>query len=134
MRRKIGTTGLLVAHLAMVALLLSQFVIGKGDWFTALALILNALCAWYRVVQLDWFFRVGCTRAEAKPDPIDPKLFMPYSTCPKCNTEALHWLASDQAAWDFGIHRGIKQYRDKHDLFRECRECGHIWSQKVGAA
>lgn len=127
---RVGAAMILVIHLALIGLLVGQTIAGNAGWLTVVALPLNIFCAWYRMWQLDWLTQVARFRrqeAEKPPPPIDHRLFMPYSTCPKCDTEALHWIAPDQTASERGVHR------QEHDLFRECRECGHVWSQKVGA-
>jgi hypothetical protein len=81
---------------------------------------------------------------------------MPYSACPKCGVEELHWLKSTEvtdfpayfqrvcefnnvdASW-YGskdVDRLTREWAAKRvensDVIRECRGCGHTWGQRVG--
>lgn len=155
---RVGAVILLAVHATFVVLLTIKMAGGDGTWTTALVWGANILCAWHRMWQLDWLSQVK--RAEVKqadtPNPIDPKLFMPYSTCPSCGTEALHWIESPEVT-DFpayfkrvcefnnidmdairhlDVEQTAREWAVKRaqnsDVIRECRECNHTWGQKVG--
>lgn len=122
---RLGAGIMLAIHAMFIALLTVKMVGGDGTWITAIAWGANVLCAWHRMWQLDWLLQVRSAEVAAKqPSTIDHALFMPYSTCPKCAAEELHWIASP------GDHARV--YIHHHDVLRECRSCGHVWSQKVG--
>lgn len=126
-RARAGALVLALVHSAFAILALGKIIAGDADWLTWVSLVMNGGCAWFRMWQLGWFAEVNRARAQgkaaSKTPAIDPRLFMPYSTCPKCGVEALHWLGTAPPIFLFG-----------DDVARECRDCGHIWSQKVGCA
>ncbi|AAN12846.1 gp204 [Mycobacterium phage Omega] len=122
-----------------------------GAWQAILLLLALALTA------LGGFFAaiLRPPAPAAEPEPISPRLFMPYSVCPKCDTEDLHWIESVEALRKTlrknrrALYDGpIPDYKIdiwplylatpegeaiKHndDVLRTCRDCGHKWGQKL---
>lgn len=99
------------------------------------------------------------TKVLGRLDSFDASFFMPYSVCPGCGVEALHWLADahidladDAALLDFFervckhngmnpadyqqharlFHARLWAKNRTSDVIRECRDCGHTWGQRAG--
>lgn len=70
-----------------------------------------------RFVRKDKVFR---PEGRVLISPLFPAdFFMPFSVCPRCNLEALHWMEAPHPHWHC-------------DVVRTCRDCGHVWDQNVG--
>lgn len=61
-------------------------------------------------------------RTQPEHHGVESWLFMPYCVCPHCDVEALHWIRPTRWAASDGT---------TGEVFRECRECGRDWAQRV---